>query len=410
MYVPPLPADPGGSLLPPPRRTQQAALRREILVACPWTPAGGGMYKVADYLIGAQARPSSGETANTLAPPAALLRPLDTRSGGSAVVSLGVLVLALGRLARGRLRGRVAGVHVNMAERLSLVRKSVVIVACRLLGLPVVLHLHAAQLHRGWPRIPAPAQALVRWVFSLPAACIVLGRQSADIVSGALRVPPERVVVVTNGVPAPQLSRRRAVRESLHLLFVGNLSERKGVDDLLQAMGQPSLAGLPVTLTLAGGGDLRHWRLYAERLGLGERVRFLGWVESEGLGALMSRADGLVLPSHDEGLPLAILEALAHGLPVVCTPVGEIPDHLADGRHALFVPPGDPPALARTLARLLQEPRLRELLALEGRALWQREFSMERFFSRIAAVHARCFGTCAALPPAIRQVDARGGT
>ncbi len=401
MYVPPLPAEPGGSLLPPPRRTHQAAMRREILVACPWTPAGGGMYKVADYLIRAQGRPEPGDAAAaSLSEPPALLRPLDTRSGGSAFASLGVLALALGRLARGRMQGRVAGVHVNMAERLSLVRKSAVIVACRVLGLPVVLHLHAAQLHRGWPRFPAPVRALVRWVFSLPAACIVLGRQSADFVSGPLRVPADRVIVVNNGVPAPAQSRQRRARDGLQLLFVGNLSERKGVHDLLQAMAQAPLSALPVTLTLAGGGDLAHWQTFAERLGLGDRVRFTGWMESEGLGGLMAQADALVLPSYDEGLPLAILEALAQGLPVVCTPVGEIADHLDEGRHALFVPPGDPRALARTLARLLLEPRLRERLALEGRALWQREFSMERFFARIAAVHARCFGTCAALPPA----------
>ena len=130
-----------------------AHARRYIYIACPWTPVGGGMFKVADYLIQSQAAggdaPSHG----------AQLRPLDTRGARGAAWSLGILALALGRLVRGRLDGRLAGVHVNMAERLSLVRKGLVVATCRGLGLPVVLHLHAAQLHRAWPDLPAPARA-----------------------------------------------------------------------------------------------------------------------------------------------------------------------------------------------------------------------------------------------------------
>ena len=403
-------------LMPAPRaRAGQGGRRgREpvIFVACPWTPVGGGMFKVADYLIRAQAdaRQVTGRDGPHAAQ--ARLKPLDTRGSGSSAASLCVLAGALTALVRGRIRGEVAGVHVNMAERLSLVRKGLVVVTCRALGLPVVLHLHAAELHRAWPTLPAPARALARWMFSLPRACIVLGPQSAEFVTGALRVPPERVVAVSNGVPPPRQARRRRERDGLQLLFVGNLSARKGLPELLQAMAQPVLAALPITLTLAGGGDLPGWRARADRLGLGDRVRFCGWTEGAKLAGLMASADALVLPSHDEGLPLVILEALAQGLPVVCTPVGEIAACLQDGRHALFVPPGDAVALARALARLLGDATLREQLALEGRALWQREFSITRFFSRIAAVHSRCFGVCASLPAgatedrAMRQIDA----
>lgn len=384
--------------LPSPRPRERHARTPVILVACPWTPVGGGMYKVADYLLRAQAAPGAWLAGDGPEPTAARLRPLDTRGGGSAAASMGVLARAVCTLLRGRLNGEVAGVHVNMAERLSLVRKGALIAACHALGLPVVLHLHAAQLHRAWPRLPAPARGLLRWVFSLPRACIVLGPQSEAFVTGTLRVPPEQVRIVTNGVPPPRLPRHRPDRDGLQLLFVGNLSARKGLPELLQALGHPALASLPLTLTLAGGGDLPAWRERAERLGLAGRVRFTGWAEGEKLAALMAGADALVLPSHDEGLPLVLLEALAQGLPVVCTPVGEIAAHLQDGRHAVFVPPGDAPSLALALGRVLGDARLRERLALEGRALWQREFSLARFFLRVAAVHASCFGVSATLP------------
>lgn len=370
--------------------TEAAATRppRTIYIACPWTPVGGGMFKVADYLIQAQARAGEGD---------AQLRPLDTRGDGSPARSLLVLATALGKLVRGRLGGELAGVHVNMAERLSLVRKSVVVVACRALGLPVVLHLHAAQLHHAYRGFPAWGQRLVRWVFSLPQACIVLGRASADFVVNELQVPPERVEVVINGVPEPARPRRRP-GQLRRLLFVGNLSERKGVSTLLQALAQPALAAMPLRVHIAGGGDVAGYQALATRLGLGQRVHFEGWADQDRIATLLAQADALVLPSHDEGLPLAILEALAHGVAVVCTPVGEIPHVLADGHNACFVEPGNVDSVADGLARVLGDDGLRQTLEHNGRALFQQQFSVSHFFGQIAAVHRRHFGIAARLP------------
>jgi glycosyltransferase involved in cell wall biosynthesis len=200
-------------------------------------------------------------------------------------------------------------------------------------------------------------------------------------------------------VPAPILPRQLR-GDGLNLLFVGNLSARKGVPELLRAMALPSLATLPVTLTLAGGGALQEWRAMAAYLGVSRRVRFEGWADAPRLAQLLSQADALVLPSHDEGLPLAILEALAQGVPVVCTPVGEIPHQLQGGTHAFFVPPGDAPALSRGLARVLGDARLREALGRNGHDLWRRRFSLPRFFAEVAAVHARHFGLAGTLAPA----------
>ncbi|HSW20074.1 MAG TPA: glycosyltransferase family 4 protein [Ramlibacter sp.] len=363
--------------------------RPYIYIACPWTPVGGGMFKVADYLI--QSQDPRGDRRG------AQLRPLDTRGAGSAPASLLVLVGALLKIARGRMSGALAGVHVNMAERLSLARKSALILTCKALGVPVVLHLHAAQLHHTYRSFPAPAQRLVRWVFSLPERCVVLGQASADFVTQELKVARERVEVVINGVPQPRLERRRPDGR-FRLLFVGNLSERKGVSDLLQALSFPQLAHLPWTATFVGGGDVEGYRAKARQLGLDKRVRFEGWADQARVASLLSEADALALPSHDEGLPLAILEALAHGVAVLCTPVGEIPHVLTDGHNACFVRPGDPASIANGLSRVLGDPALRERLEHNGRALYQQEFSLSRFFANIAAIHQREFGVSGKLP------------
>ena len=99
-----------------------------IYIACPWTPVGGGMFKVCDYLLQSQSlHPAES---------AARLRPLDSRGGASAVFSLWVLTVALAKILWGRIQGRLAGVHVNMGPRLSLFRKGLIVVTCRALGHP----------------------------------------------------------------------------------------------------------------------------------------------------------------------------------------------------------------------------------------------------------------------------------
>ncbi|MGZ5180620.1 MAG: glycosyltransferase family 4 protein [Ramlibacter sp.] len=388
----PVPTTPTLGVAPQPR-TAQAGEGRFIYIAVPWTPLGGGMYKVADYLIQAQQEGAHGP----------VLRPLDTRGSGSAAGSLVQAVRAVGQLVRARIGGSVAGVHVNMAERLDFVRESLVLVACKLLGIPAVLHLHAAQLHHSYRRFPAPLRALVRWIFSLPQCCVVLGQVSADFVTRELHVPPQRVEIVINGVPEPQVARRARTPAVPRLLFVGNLSDRKGVPELLEALAHPALAKVPLHLTLAGGGDIDGYAERARALGVDGKVRFHGWADQGQVAQLLADADALVLPSHDEGLPLAILEALAHGVAVVCTPVGEIPHVLSHGHSACFVEPGEPASIARGLAQVLGEAQLRERLERKGKALHQAQFSLRHFATSIARIHQRQFGLSAQLPPAAEE-------
>lgn len=358
---------------------------RYIYMACPWGPKGGGMFKVADYLIQGQSPCRSVGAAE--------LRHLDTRGGGSATFSLLVLATALIKLVRGRISGRLCGVHVNVAERLSLFRKSAVIILSHALGMPVVLHLHA-QLHHSYRRMWWPVQAVVRWVFSLASGCVVLGANARHFVIDELRVPPDRVDIVLNGVPEPvEVRRARRTGSAQRVLFLGNLSKLKGVSDILEALAMPELDTSRLEVIFAGGGDIPAYRAQAKDLHVDDVVRFQGWVDQHEAAQLMACADVLVLPSYVEGLPLVILEALANGVAVVCSPVGEIPSVLTDGVNACFVRPGDVRGIAACLQRLLEQPALMESLEKNGRALYDEKFSLTRFFRSVACIHQRYFGT-----------------
>jgi glycosyltransferase involved in cell wall biosynthesis len=383
-----------------PLKTTMPAARQDhryIYLAGPCTPMGGGMYKVCDYLVQSQPQGTSEP----------VLRLLETRGPGRAIGTLVHLPKAMAAIVRGRLGGRLAGVHVNVAERLSLVRKAALMLTCKMAGVPVVLHLHAAQLHHTYRAMGGVGQRLVRWMFSLPDSCIVLGQGAADFVTRELRVQADQVEIVINGVPDPTLRPPAGRKGDVpRILFLGNLSERKGVSDLLRALAQPALAGLPFQLSLAGGGDVAHYTALAQSLGVADRVRFEGWAGPETVSRLLAEADVLVLPSYDEGLPLAILEGLAHALPVVCTPVGEIPHVLTDGVDARFVQPGDSAGIAGALAHILRDPQASGQLGRNARAVYEQRFSLAQFSASIARIHQRHFGTSAlssSSAPAERQ-------
>lgn len=355
------------------------------------------MFRVAEYLVEAR-RPNSAPS----------LRLLETRGGGSPLWSPLYLLRAMVLVLLGRITGRLAGVHVNGAERLSVIRKGALLAACKLLRVPTVFHLHAAELPSSYARLPPASKSLVRKIFSLPDCCIVLGQSAANFLVNDLGVPAGKVRIVFNGVPDIQgVSRvRKGEGEGegrLKVLFVGNLSERKGVSDLLQALTEPVLDDVPLDVVLVGGGDVARYRALAGSLGVGDRVTFLGWADKARVDQCLADADIFILPSHHEGLPLAILEALAVGVPVVCTPVGEIPHVLQHRQHALLVQPGNRQEIAAALSELAASRSLRASLATSGRRLYERQFAIGHFARHVAQIHRETFSRARA------QADARVG-
>jgi glycosyltransferase involved in cell wall biosynthesis len=132
---------------------------------------------------------------------------------------------------------------------------------------------------------------------------------------------------------------------------------------------------------LAGDGDGSSVVEEAHRLGVSDRVELPGWIGSEERERTLRTATVFALPSREEGLPVALLEAMAHGLPAVVTAVGGIPDVFEEGRHGYFVPPDDPHALADRLRALLEDPELARRMGMQACA-----DAEERYATDVVAV------------------------
>jgi len=162
----------------------------------------------------------------------------------------------------------------------------------------------------------------------------------------------------------------------------------KGLKSLLQALPRVREMVPDVQLQIAGSGpELASLREDSRGLGISNCVQFLGWRED--LAALRSRWDLFVLPSLSDGFPLALLEAMAAGLPVVATDVDGIPELVVEGQTGCLVPPSDPAGLAQKIGQLLADPKRRMAMGAAGRDRVTREFSVDRMVESTADVYSR---------------------
>lgn len=372
---------------------------RTVFLACPYGQVGGGMGSIMAYLASLRHDPSGRFN----------LKRLESRGGGTLALSPAFLALAVGRIVLEACRGRLAVVHLNLAERGSVYRKAVLLCATKLVGGRVLLHLHAAQIVQFHDSMGVTGRHLLRWMFRSADQCVVLGEIWRRWVIDTFDVQPSRIAIVYNGVPATMAPRRtHHSNGTFRLLFVGNLLERKGVKDLLRAFASPAMAARHIHLTMAGGGPVEQYRSMAAELGIAGRVTFTGWLSQTQARSLMVESDALILPAYDEGLPLVILEALASRTPVICTPVGSIPEVLADRKTALFVTPGDEPGIVAAVTTLIDQPELMAELGTAGAALYERLFTMEAFARSVGALYA-ALTPRSGLTPSVWPSVERGG-
>lgn len=208
---------------------------------------------------------------------------------------------------------------------------------------------------------------------------------------------PTRVVTIRNGVNVPPATDRgRTDQSRLRLCCIANLFPRKGYQHLLPALATAITQGAEVTLDVFGSGPSRDALLRTtHELGLDDRVTFHG--HTPDAAKHLPAFDAFVLASLAEGLPIALLEAMAAGLPVIATAVGGVPEVIQDDVSGILVRAGDPAALSGPIVRLARDENLRRRLGVAGRERVEAEFTVARmadaYRSRYEAlVHARAVG------------------
>jgi glycosyltransferase involved in cell wall biosynthesis len=260
--------------------------------------------------------------------------------------------------------------------------------AARVCGVPAVVtteHLFPTHL-------PRRGVLRERLLDPLLDTRIAVSEHVARRVRETFGTPPHRLAIVLNGIePGPfEAAADTSLREALCpsgeplVLTVAHLRSQKGLDALVLAA-----AAVPhARFAIAGEGPERGRLERAIRdAGLGGRVLLLG--SRQDVPRLLAACDLFVLPSRYEGLPLAVLEAMAAGRAVVATSVGGTSEAISNGEHGLLVPPDDPAALAGAVARLLADPEGARRMAARARARLLEHFTAARMTAEVSAIYER---------------------
>lgn len=276
------------------------------------------------------------------------------------------------------------------SNRVGFLRDSVLVLTAALFRCPIVGHYRGAHFDRFYDLSSPSLRTYTRFILRRLTGIIVQAAALKQMFAGLFS--EERIAVLPNGLdfsdwPIPQ----RAVQTRIRLLFVGHVTYAKGFYDLILAYGQLRKSHPELELWFAGetfDHDMQRFRV-AELLDAGQRkyfldhaievndcinaflaspaaqsARHLGRVDGADKRAAFESADIFVLPSYTEGFSMAVLEAMAYGLPVVSTRVGALQEVLEDGIHGFLVEPGDSKALARALQRLVDDAELRQRIGL----------------------------------------------
>lgn len=262
----------------------------------------------------------------------------------------------------------------------------------RLTGVPYVITMHGGTYYASSPR----RRVALRWAARGARAFVGVSQATCAQLVECLALAPHDVACVPNGVAPVQGDRARARSalgardEERIILAVGNLYPVKGHRVLVDAAGLlQSMEGLPAwRVVVAGrGGEETSLRQQIGALGLERHVSLLG-LRSD-IGDLLAAADVWVMPSLSEGLPMALLEAMFAGLPIVASSVGGIPSAIQEGITGVLVPPEHHAALAAGIASLLRAPAFAVALGGRARDAASDEYSVSRMAERYAALYAQ---------------------
>ncbi|XAZ21188.1 glycosyltransferase family 4 protein (plasmid) [Sinorhizobium sp. B11] len=343
---------------------KRASVRHYVPGGC---ENGGGIGRLVGYIT-STAKEGGSEHAVT-----------DTRGlRWSAATSSLRLLGAILTMAKDRILDPTRIHHIHVAGRGSTSRKLILTEAAHLLGCFHILHLHDYDYATDFAARSPRQQSLIRRMFQRADCVVALGQRDRMTLATLLGVDEDHLVTAHNCVPDPGAHNVRAGEPPL-IVFLGRLSERKGVPELLLALSHPVMKELRWRAVLAGDGPVEDYRRQAADMGLSGLVDMPGWLSADETRALCARADILVLPSHAEGLAMAVLEGLSHGLAVVTTRVGAHEEVISDGETGVFVPVGDKDALAAALAKLITDPDIRSRLSAGARAHYLNHFSMKAY-------------------------------
>lgn len=282
---------------------------------------------------------------------------------------------------------RIKIVHIHGAANASFERCKLFINLAKKCGKKVILHEHAADFVEYFDG--ADDKQAITDMLQKCDALIVLS-QSWKEYFASIGMDDSKIHVLNNIVSPPELLPEKHVADGkLHLMYMGEISKRKGGFDLLQAIADNKDDFKNKLVLRMGGnevdGDIK---TFIKEHGLESFVSYEGWIAGQKKIDCLNWEDVYILPSYNEGLPIAILEAMAYSHPVISTPVGGIPEVIETGKNGMLVQPVDTKAIADAIKYYIENP---DVIKVHGGSAYQvvQNFFPERVFYDLKKIYEK---------------------
>lgn len=275
-------------------------------------------------------------------------------------------------------------VHIHMSYNGSFYRKFLIVKISKIYKKKVVLHLHGSEFKKFYNSSNSMIKKLIKNIFESSDCVIVLGDEWYKFISQV--APKANIKIFNNAVKIPD-SNVNWNKERINILFLGVLIKRKGVDDLIEAVNVLEKKNLNknrnLKFIIAGvGKEEEELKEKVKKYNLDYCINFAGWVNGEKKKNLLEEAQVFVLPSYNEGLPMAILESMSYGIPVISTNVGSI-EEVVNNNNGYIIKPGEINDLANAIEDITEdEEKWSEKSNLARKIIYER-FNQKIYFKNI---------------------------
>jgi glycosyltransferase involved in cell wall biosynthesis len=315
---------------------------------------------------------------------------ITTHDEGSLYHRIMVFAKALAKFLKIMFTQKIDAVHIHLSEGGSVLRKAIFCLLALIFNKPFLIHAHGAEFQVTYAKLPQLAQKFLSTLFQRCQGFIVLSKTWHDYYVLNLSLNPKQVIILPNPCELPIQVPDRKNRTQIILAFCGRIGQRKGTFDLIQAFANlPNEQKKSAKLILAGDGEIEKAQELATSLKLINNITFLGWINYTKRDEVLSKADVFILPSYNEGLPMAILEAMGWGLPVISTPVGGIPELVISNQNGLLVTAGNIQQLSEAIQLLIENETLRLSLGSAARKSVE-PFDIKNYSIRLADIYRSC--------------------
>ena len=280
--------------------------------------------------------------------------------------------------------GKISIAHLHTAERGSFFRKAILVRTLHKFGIKTILHHHAAEFEEFYASLNDKTKKFVIETLEMADLNIVLSKRLIPMISDKAR--KAKIRVLYNAVPTFESNPYNI--KNRNCLFMGRLGKRKGIYDLLNSIKKiDEILPKDVQFYLCGDGEVEETKQYIDKLNIGNRIAYIGWVDGAKKKQILSRTAINILPSYNEGLPMSILEAMSYGIPNIATNIASIPEVIKPGVNGYLIEPGDIDSLAASIIELMANDSLRYEMGKNAFNLIANEFSLDNHICNLKQIY-----------------------